>query len=100
MEDFALQTHHWLEKLMVWPHVPVVVIAFFIGVALKRRYLSSLHDIPGPFFASFTIGWQLYHLIKGHTEVEIVKLHRQHGKWLYQSQLIIHEWRMWASNNS
>ncbi|OCL10730.1 cytochrome P450 [Glonium stellatum] len=82
MEDFVSYKYCWLRRVTVWPHTPVIAIAFLLGVGLKRRYLSSLRDIPGPFLASCTIGWQLYHLIKGHTEVEIVKLHRQHGDFV------------------
>lgn len=55
------------------------VVGLVLLVAVKRRYFTSIRDIPGPFVASFSSLWQIYHLFKGHTEVEIIKLHRKHG---------------------
>jgi hypothetical protein len=49
-------------------------------VFVRRRYFSPLSDIPGPFVASFTTSlWQLWHILKGHTEVAVIELHRKHG---------------------
>lgn len=60
-------------------HVLPLVLVFFILVALKRRYLSPIRDIPGPFLASFSGLWQILHIIKGHTELAVLDLHKQHG---------------------
>ena len=49
---------------------------------LKRRYGSSLRHIPGPFFASFSKAWQIYHVIKGDTEKVILELHKQYGQYI------------------
>lgn len=49
-------------------------------VCVRRRYLSSLSDVPGPFVASFSASlWQLWHILKGHTEIAVLELHQQHG---------------------
>jgi hypothetical protein len=46
-------------------------------VFVRRRYFSPLSDIPGPFVASFTTSlWQLWHILKGHTEVAVIELYR------------------------
>lgn len=55
------------------------VVGFVLLVAVKRRYFTSIRDIPGPFVASFSSLGQIYHLFKGHTEIEMIKLHRRHG---------------------
>ncbi|RDL36418.1 Uncharacterized protein BP5553_05770 [Venustampulla echinocandica] len=44
------------------------ILIVFLGAAVRRRYYSPLSDIPGPFFASFSVIWQLWHIIKCHTE--------------------------------
>jgi hypothetical protein len=46
---------------------------------IYRRYWTPIRDIPGPFFASFGSLWKVYHVVKGHTEEEIIKLHKKHG---------------------
>jgi len=49
-------------------------------VFVRRRYFSPLSDIPGPFVASFTSSlWQLWHIIKGHTEAAVIELHQKYG---------------------
>jgi hypothetical protein len=55
------------------------LLCLLISVVAKRRYFSSISDVPGPFVASFTILWQIYHAFKGHTELEMVKLHKEYG---------------------
>lgn len=62
------------------PVVIVVILASIITVFVKRRYFSSISDIPGPFAASFSLLWQLWQIVKGHTEVATIEQHRKHGK--------------------
>ena len=57
---------------------------FLILVLLRRRY-NSLRDIPGPFAASFTKGWQIWHVIVGDTEKAVLKLHQKHGGFTFSS---------------
>jgi hypothetical protein len=54
-------------------------LAFLSLVFVRRRWLSSLSDIPGPFLGSFSVLWQIIHAIKGHTEEETISLHRKYG---------------------
>lgn len=63
-----------LDIRLVW-----ILISAVLTRAATRRYLTSIRGIPGPFLASFSSLWQVYHLFKGHTEEEIIKLHKKHG---------------------
>lgn len=63
-----------LDIRLLWVLIGAVVVR-----ALSRRYLTSLRGIPGPFLASFSSLWQVYYLFQGHTEEEIIKLHKKHG---------------------
>lgn len=58
-------------------------LVLLLLIILKRRYLTSIRDIPGPFLASFSSLWQVQQLFKGHTEEVMVKLHRRHGMHLF-----------------
>lgn len=59
----------------------VLIILF----ALKRRYITPVRDIPGPFFASFSDLWKLWHIPTGHIEEATIALHKKHGMQLYPS---------------
>lgn len=58
------------------------VVLFVVLLSLKRRYMSPVSDIPGPFFATFSIFWKIWHIIKGHIEEETIALHKKHGSYL------------------
>jgi len=57
----------------------LLVLGFVLVTFVQRRYFSSISDIPGPFSASFSVFWQIRHIIKGHTEEETIALHGEHG---------------------
>ncbi|KAH8804379.1 cytochrome P450 [Xylogone sp. PMI_703] len=63
-----------------------LLIGFFIYVCFLvawRRFGSPLSDIPGPLVASFSESlWQLYHIIHGHIEEAVIRLHDEHGKFV------------------
>lgn len=56
------------------------ILAAIVGICVRRRYFSSISDIPGPFLGSFSVLWQIVHAIKGHTEEETIAEHRKHGR--------------------
>lgn len=58
--------------------VALIAVVLVIRV-LFRKYWTSIRDVPGPFFASFSSLWRVYHLCKGHIEEEIFDLHKRHG---------------------
>jgi hypothetical protein len=55
------------------------VLLYIFAIIIKRRYFSSISDVPGPFLASFSHLWQIQNTISGHTEQETIELHRKHG---------------------
>lgn len=57
-----------------------VGLAFVALTLVRRRWFSSISDIPGPFLGSFSVLWQILHAFKGHTEDETIQEHRKHGK--------------------
>jgi hypothetical protein len=56
------------------------LLAFATVTFVRRRWFSSVSDIPGPFLGSFSVLWQIVHAIKGHTEEETIAEHRKHGR--------------------
>ncbi|KAL4887261.1 cytochrome P450 [Aspergillus karnatakaensis] len=62
-----------------WPVIPALII---LAIGLKRKYLTSIRDIPGPFLASVSSLWKIQQIIKGHTEEEMLALHREHGDFV------------------
>lgn len=56
------------------------LLSFAVLIFIRRRYFSSISDIPGPFLGSFSVLWQIVHAIKGHTEEETIAEHKKHGR--------------------
>jgi hypothetical protein len=72
-------------------YLKLVAGAFVTLVALvftRRRYFSSISDIPGPFLGSFSVLWQIRHAIKGHTEEETIAEHKKHGRRAQSRDLV------------
>ncbi|KAL4746876.1 hypothetical protein BDW72DRAFT_206983 [Aspergillus terricola var. indicus] len=63
---------------LAWP----LVVLLIVSTVVKRRYLSALHDIPGPSLASVSTLWKIRQIIKGHTEEVMLALHRKHGDFV------------------
>jgi hypothetical protein len=59
-----------------WPLIPVLIL---LALVVKRKYFTSLRDIPGPFLASVSSLWKIKQIIRGHTEEEMLALHMRHG---------------------
>ncbi|KAH8648146.1 cytochrome P450 [Tricladium varicosporioides] len=57
-------------------------LAFIALTLVRRRWFSSISDIPGPFLGSFSVLWQIFHAIKGHTEQATIVEHRKHGDFI------------------
>ncbi|KAL4898698.1 cytochrome P450 [Aspergillus ambiguus] len=65
--------------LVPWPFILFIVA---LTIVVKRRYLSSISDVPGPFLASFSSFWKIQQIINGHIEEEMLALHRKHGDFV------------------
>jgi hypothetical protein len=59
----------------------VLVAAAAFGIAFRRRYLSSISDIPGPYLASISVAWQLWRIVKGDIDRQCGKLHDKYGQY-------------------
>lgn len=57
----------------------VVLFVALIARVLYRRYCTSIRDVPGPFWGSFSSLWVVAQLYKGHLEDATLKLHEKHG---------------------
>lgn len=87
------------KEFLSWPngivHLPPVSLDMFssfqllvlgltislVLIALKRRYLSPISDIPGPFIATISgILWHVRETLKGDYEKEVMALHKKHGR--------------------
>lgn len=68
----------------------LVALCFGILIvrSVKRRYLSALHTIPGPFAASITRAWRIKEVYYGHVEKTELNLHELHGMNLHFSSNI------------
>jgi len=64
------------------PTLVSVVVLFLVLVALRRRYMTPVSDIPGPFLATVSIFWKLWQIIQGHLEQKTIALHKKHGSYL------------------
>ncbi|ORY56949.1 cytochrome P450 [Pseudomassariella vexata] len=53
-----------------------------ISLLIWRRYCSPLRDIPGPFLASFTRLWHVGKIFAGDQNLELIRLHDQHGHFV------------------
>lgn len=65
-------------------------VAALVYIVLKRRYFTNISNIPGPFPASFSLAWQLWHICKGDVDRACQKLHEKHGTYIVgYSQVMI-----------
>lgn len=65
-----------------YPAASVLLGLFLLVIVIRRRYLSPIADIPGPFFASFSVLWQLWAIVKGDIQLRSIELHRKHGHFV------------------
>ena len=57
----------------------VVFVVALLARVVYRRYCTSIRDVPGPFWGSFSSLWVVAQLYKGHLEDATLKLHEKHG---------------------
>ena len=57
----------------------VSAVVAVLGVAVRRRYFSPISDIPGPFWGSFSLLWQLHKIFTKHTERATICAHKRWG---------------------
>jgi hypothetical protein len=50
-----------------------------LGVGVRRRYFSPISDVPGPFWGSVSLLWQLHKIFTKHTERATIDAHKRWG---------------------
>ncbi|CZS96692.1 related to cytochrome P450 oxidoreductase [Rhynchosporium graminicola] len=62
----------------------LATVAFVLSTTfVRRRYFSTLSNIPGPFVASFSASlWHLWHIFTGHVEEAVIEQHQKHGTFV------------------
>lgn len=70
------------ETLMSWSGLVIVLVVLLVSVALHRHHFSDLSDIPGPFWASITRLWHVWHIIEGKQNLRLKALHEKHGPFV------------------
>jgi len=79
--DQAHVDNRRLDRInMDWVLVTSVTAISLLTLLTWRRYFSAISDIPGPFAASFTRVWHMDRILKGDQNLELIRLHEQHGK--------------------
>ncbi|GMG08430.1 unnamed protein product [Aspergillus oryzae] len=54
-------------------------VIFWVVPFLYNLFFSPLRNVPGPFWARFTILWEFSQLMKGRSHEEYIKLHKKYG---------------------
>jgi hypothetical protein len=55
------------------------LLAVLLACLLYARYGHGLHQFPGPFVASFSHLWRVWHVLHTSRELPMVKLHQKYG---------------------
>lgn len=59
--------------------ISLTTLLILLVVGARRRWLSSIGDIPGPFWASTSVLWEVWNVIEGHIEEKVIALHERYG---------------------
>lgn len=65
-----------------WYRIASLVFTVFAIAACRRRYFSPISNIPGPFLASITRLWHVFHILQGKQSVLLTRLHEKHGPFV------------------
>jgi len=73
--------HAWHLLYLGWPTCSFVALCLWITASvIHARFFHRLALFPGPFSASFTNLWKVYHVYVGDLEHVLLEAHRKHGK--------------------
>lgn len=57
------------------------LVIFWVVPFIYNFCFSPLRNVPGPFWARFTILWELHQLVKGRSHEEYIRLHKKYGQY-------------------
>jgi hypothetical protein len=60
-------------------HYVSISFLFVTLYLLKTKYLTPLRKIPGPWFASISKGWFIFHGLRGEQHLVHIKTHEKYG---------------------
>lgn len=75
----------WVSRFSETASLPTILgsaVALVLTIALWRRFLSPLKDIPGPFWASITRLWHVKIIIDGNQNVRLRDAHEEYGPFV------------------
>lgn len=72
-----------IAGLSIFQAFAITAFVAVFAIAIQRRYLSSISDIPGPFLGSFSLLWQLQKIFTKHTERATIDAHKKWGMSLF-----------------
>lgn len=76
----------FLSSALSYSRQEVVVVSFTTIVVIfimlvRRRYSSGISQFKGPFLASVSAAWQIWHVAKGDIEYAVLREHKKHGTY-------------------
>lgn len=77
-----LHVEQGLDKMSIASQVVGSLLLAVLSILFWRRYLSPLRDIPGPSAASLTRLWHMKRILKGDQNLELIRLHEEHGHFV------------------
>lgn len=69
----------WLSLATEYTMLLTIVLLL---MAVRRRYLSPLSQIPGPFLASFSRLWHLRQILNGDQNLALIRAHDKYGHFV------------------
>ncbi|KAK8069631.1 benzoate 4-monooxygenase cytochrome P450 [Apiospora phragmitis] len=84
----SMQLDHMVQyaQNMSWgstsAHLGLLLAATLFLVSARRRYLSPISHIPGPFLASFSRLWHLRQIWSGKQNLKLIEQHDRHGHFV------------------
>jgi hypothetical protein len=78
----------WVLDNIKAVHVTSFLAVGLFTVLVYRRYLNPVADIQGPFVATFTRLWHMYHILVGDQNLQLIALHEKLGRSTQLSVLV------------
>jgi hypothetical protein len=57
----------------------IIVVLYYLVPLAHSLFFSPLRKIPGPLLARVTRWWEYRMVIKGHSHLEYIRLHKKYG---------------------
>lgn len=79
-ESWDKMSAMWVQSVPALEIVAASAACALFTLLVWRRFFSSTSDIRGPVVASMSTLWQIWHIIRGDTELAVMREHQRHGK--------------------